>query len=44
MKLLTLILALICALVVGEDDLAYVIIKTEEADNTSTKNFIEGLP
>ena len=44
MKLLILLLALICALVYGDDDLPYVIIKTEESDNTSTKNFIEGLP
>ena len=44
MKLLILLLALICAIVIGDDELPYVILKTEESDNTSTKNFIEGLP
>ena len=44
MKLLTLFLALICVLAIAEDDLPYVIIKTEESANTSTDGFIEGLP
>ena len=43
MKLLVFIAALFHAFV-GAEDKSYVIIKTEEARNTTPKNFIEGLP
>ena len=43
MRLLVFIAALLLALV-GADEKPYVIIKTEEASNTTPRNFIEGLP